>query len=68
MACRDGDLHIDPQLNGPLHVQGNLEICTGTGRVVRRVTEAKLCRCGHSKSKPFCDGSHRAVGFTADGE
>ena len=48
-------------------VRGNLEICAGTGRAVARVTEAKLCRCGHSKNKPFCDLSHLAAGFVAKG-
>lgn len=67
LAVRDGPLHIDPQLNGPLKVRGNLEITSGTGRMVARVTSAFLCRCGHSQNKPFCDGSHAKVGFTADG-
>lgn len=67
LATRDGALAVAPQRNGPLKVEGNLEICAGTGRVVQRVTEARLCRCGHSQSKPFCDGSHRAAGFVAEG-
>ena len=67
LVARDGPLQIDPQLNGPLRVRGNLEIVSGTGRMVARVTSAYLCRCGHSQTKPFCDGSHAKVGFTADG-
>jgi CDGSH-type Zn-finger protein/uncharacterized Fe-S cluster protein YjdI len=67
LAVRDGPLQIDPQRNGPLHVQGNLEICAGTGRTVARTTEARLCRCGWSQTKPFCDLSHIAAGFVADG-
>ncbi|GLQ90199.1 ferritin-like domain-containing protein [Dyella flagellata] len=67
LAVRDGPLRIDPQLNGPLCVRGNLEITSGTGRMVARVTSTYLCRCGHSQNKPFCDGSHAKVGFTADG-
>ncbi|WP_165498152.1 ferritin-like domain-containing protein [Siculibacillus lacustris] len=67
LPTRDGPLAVTPLADGPLAVAGNLEICAGTGRVVQRVTEARLCRCGQSKTKPFCDGSHRAAGFQADG-
>lgn len=66
LAVRDGALRIEPQPNGPLEVSGNLEICAGTGRTVARITEARLCRCGGSRNKPFCDGSHLSNGFTAD--
>jgi CDGSH-type Zn-finger protein/uncharacterized Fe-S cluster protein YjdI len=63
LAVRDGTLAVDPQPDGPLRVQGNLEIVSGTGRVVSRVRTARLCRCGASDSKPFCDGSHVRIGF-----
>ena len=63
LAVRDGPLVIDPQMDGPLQVRGNLEITSGTGRVVARVTTARLCRCGASNTKPFCDGSHARIGF-----
>jgi len=63
LSVRHGVLAIDPQLNGPLSVRGNLEITSGTGRVVSRVTTAKLCRCGGSATKPFCDGTHARIGF-----
>jgi CDGSH-type Zn-finger protein/uncharacterized Fe-S cluster protein YjdI len=63
LAVRDGPLEIDPQLDGPLRVRGNLEITSGTGRVVARLQQAKLCRCGGSASKPFCDGTHQRNGF-----
>ncbi len=68
LAQRDGPLTVMPQRNGPLRVEGNLEICAGTGRTVARVTEARLCRCGQSRTKPFCDLSHLAAGFEADGD
>ena len=66
LEVRDGPLAIDPQVDGPLQVRGNLEITSGTGRVVARVTQARLCRCGHSGNKPFCDGSHARVGFKSE--
>jgi CDGSH-type Zn-finger protein len=63
LEARDGALLIDPLTDGPLQMRGNLEITSGTGRVVARVVSARLCRCGASASKPFCDGSHARVGF-----
>ncbi len=63
LAVRDGVLAVDPQSNGPLQVRGNLEIISGTGRVVARVTATRLCRCGGSARKPFCDGTHAKIGF-----
>ena len=68
LAVRDGPLEVTPLRNGPLRVRGNLEICAGTGRTVARITEARLCRCGQSKTKPMCDLSHLSAAFTADGE
>lgn len=58
-----GPLAIEPEVDGPLEIAGNLEITSGTGRVVARVTRARLCRCGASETKPFCDSSHLRIGF-----
>lgn len=66
LAQRAGPLTIDPTHNGPLHLSGNLEVVTGTGKTVNRVTDSWLCRCGQSKNKPYCDGSHKAAGFRSD--
>ncbi len=60
---RGGPLSIEPLTDGPLQVRGNLEVTSGTGRVVSRLTQARLCRCGGSASKPFCDGTHLRNGF-----
>lgn len=61
-----GPLQITPAPNGPLKVAGAHEITTGTGRAVRRGSTCFLCRCGASATKPFCDGTHRKAGFTAE--
>jgi CDGSH-type Zn-finger protein len=59
-------LAITPTKDGPLMVEGNLEICCADGRVIEKTVKTWLCRCGHSANKPFCDGSHARVGFKAD--
>jgi CDGSH-type Zn-finger protein/uncharacterized Fe-S cluster protein YjdI len=66
LGQRGGALMVEPTRDGPLHVTGNLEVVTGTGKTVNRVTETWLCRCGHSRKKPYCDGSHRAAGFRSE--
>jgi len=63
LAARDGKVTITPTVDGPLRVEGNLEVVTGTGRTINRVVKTALCRCGQSSNKPYCDGTHRKVGF-----
>ncbi len=63
LAVRDGALEVTPLIDGPLQVRGNMEIISGTGRVVARLESARLCRCGGSGNKPFCDGTHTTNGF-----
>ncbi len=48
--------------NGPLAIRADLRV--GEHETFR----ATLCRCGASKHKPFCDGSHHEVDFEATGE
>lgn len=64
LAVRNGLLTITAAEDGPLLVNGPVEITTGTGRTILRTDKCALCRCGQSRNKPYCDGSHRAVGFT----
>ena len=65
LAQRDGPLKITPAANGPLMVEGAIEVVTGTGKTVNRTVKAALCRCGQSANKPYCDGTHKKTGFQA---
>lgn len=55
----------DPAENcsGPLWVRGGIEIHSPDGEVYEVRNRVTLCRCGQSKNKPFCDGSHVEVGY-----
>jgi CDGSH-type Zn-finger protein len=57
---------ITPLTNGPLSVVGTVGITQPDG-TVEVAARWELCRCGHSGSKPACDGSHARVGFIAPG-
>ena len=63
------DVRITPYPNGPYLVRGIFEISDVDGGVIaRRRKTVALCRCGHSQTKPFCDGTHKAIGFRAAGQ
>ena len=61
------DVSISVRENGPLLVTGPLTVTDQDGGEFDfggKETIA-LCRCGTSKNRPFCDGSHKACGFQA---
>ena len=51
--------------NGPILIEGEFEILDPAGAKFGLAgrTAIKLCRCGQSANKPFCDGSHNRTGF-----
>jgi CDGSH-type Zn-finger protein/uncharacterized Fe-S cluster protein YjdI len=66
LTQRGGPLAVEPVKDGPLHLSGNLEVISGTGKTLNRLSECWLCRCGRSNNKPYCDGSHKAAGFRSE--
>lgn len=67
----DGEM-VEPDLpnevavipDGPLWVSGGVEITRSDGTPLEVRNRVTLCRCGHSATKPLCDGSHEEAGFT----
>lgn len=61
---------ITPVNNGPLRVEGEFSVCDPGGKEFGLAgrTVISLCRCGHSENQPFCDGSHKRVGFQSQVE
>jgi CDGSH-type Zn-finger protein/uncharacterized Fe-S cluster protein YjdI len=58
-------LRVSP--DGPVYASGDLVILDAERREIERDARAAFCRCGASKSKPFCDGRHAEVGFEDPG-
>jgi CDGSH-type Zn-finger protein len=55
--------------DGPYRVEGSVEIIGSDDRAVAAPTDpAYLCRCGRSRAKPFCDGSHARTNWTDAGD
>jgi len=58
---------ISARPNGPYLIEGECEVYDPSGKKLDTTGKPKiaLCRCGHSSTKPFCDGTHNKVGFQA---
>ena len=53
-------------VDGPYVFEGEADVTNHLGVPVKFSSRAAFCRCGQSSAKPFCDGSHAAVGFSGD--
>lgn len=49
--------------DGSILVKGDVELLDAEGNPYETKPKFSLCRCGASSNKPFCDGSHKAIGF-----
>ena len=59
------DVKITVKQDGPLRVEGDIQLEDHEGNPIdtKGRKAVSLCRCGGSKTKPFCDGTHSKVGF-----
>ena len=63
------DTTIKATQNGPYYVTGKVTFADHDGTPIKTPEGGMaLCRCGASKNKPFCDGSHMAGGFKSDAQ
>ncbi|PTX58831.1 iron-binding CDGSH zinc finger protein [Melghirimyces profundicolus] len=53
------DVKIQTMDRGPLIVRGEVELVDAEGNRFETKKQFALCRCGLSKNKPFCDGTHK---------
>jgi len=59
-------LTVSSTPDGPLMIEGPFTLLDAAGKAVCKSSKAALCRCGASKMKPYCDGSHNQIDFKAD--
>jgi uncharacterized Fe-S cluster protein YjdI len=63
-ALRSKPTNIRIMRDGPVVVDGKFRIIGADGSELRKTPMTSFCRCGHSKSMPYCDGTHRKIGFS----
>jgi CDGSH-type Zn-finger protein len=63
------EIRIRCRENGPFLVEGPFTLVDPAGNTYKLNSEKPaiaLCRCGQSKNRPFCDGTHRTAGFESN--
>ncbi len=61
----DGRVFVVAKPSGPMLLRGSFDVEGEVGKIAFREGRGAFCRCGHSKNKPLCDGSHKEAGFRA---
>jgi uncharacterized Fe-S cluster protein YjdI len=57
------NISVDVSKNGPILIKGPITIKYSGSEEVNTSRTIALCRCGKSSNKPYCDGTHKKVGF-----
>jgi CDGSH-type Zn-finger protein len=57
------EVTITPSENGPYVVSGPVRLTDVGGREINHPDPMAMCRCGRSRNKPFCDGTHATINF-----
>lgn len=59
-------MNIEIKKNGPILITTDCVITHGDGSKETKQGTTALCRCGQSANKPYCDGTHRKIGFETE--
>ncbi len=59
----EAQIKVNAMENGPLLVDGSIEVTKPDGTVEMKEKTTAFCRCGASANKPYCDGQHRKIDF-----
>ena len=59
----EAQIKVNAMENGPILVDGSIEVTKPDGTVEIKEKTTAFCRCGASVNKPYCDGQHRKINF-----
>lgn len=63
-GAKENAVRAEVLRDGPLLVHGSITVVDAEGKATAREGATAFCRCGASKNKPYCDGSHKTIGFS----